>query len=67
MLSFSVSFVLTFESSDIAILIIVIIIIVVVVVVSCQKPVLPVASPEPKAIPITQDSSFKLQYFPYYV
>jgi len=44
-----------------------IIIIVVVVVVSCHKHFLPGTSLEPMVIPIAQASSFRLQYFPYYV
>ena len=37
------------------------------VVVSCHRPFLPGTSREPTAIPTDQASSFRLQYFPYYV
>jgi hypothetical protein len=42
-------------------------VVVVVVVVSCHRPFLPATSLEPNVIPTTQASSFRLQYFPYYV
>ena len=35
--------------------------------VSCHRPILPGTSLEPTVIPTAQDSSFTLQYFPYYV
>jgi len=35
--------------------------------VSCHRPVFPGNSLEPTVIPTAQDSSFTLQYFPYYV
>jgi hypothetical protein len=41
--------------------------VVVVVVVSCHRPFLPGTSLEPNVILTTQASSFRLQYFPYYV
>jgi hypothetical protein len=39
----------------------------VVFVVFCHRSVLPGASPEPNVIPTAQVSSYRLQYFPYYV
>jgi hypothetical protein len=50
-----------------SLLLLIIIIIVVVVVVSCHRPFLPGNSLQPTVIPSTQNSSFRLQYLPYYV
>ena len=35
--------------------------------ISCHRPFLPGTSLEPTVIPTAQASSFRLQYFPYYV
>ena len=57
---------------DLALDIIIIIIIITIIIiirldVSCRRPFLPGTYLEPTMIPTVQASSFRLQYFPYYV
>jgi hypothetical protein len=46
---------------------IIIIVVLLLLFVSCHRPFHPGTSPQPTMIPTAQASSFRLQYFPYYL